>query len=60
MHPGGGKGAAPNRERKVVVHEIPSEIVDQIAEDASDFFLSPALNTVPGVDLLLLAHQNKD
>lgn len=46
------KRTAPNRMGKVVVDEITEDSVAQIAENASNlFFLLPALNTVPGLEL---------
>jgi len=57
MHPGGKKWGTPNRKEKVVIDKITEVIVAQITENASDlFFLSPALNTVSGIELMLIAH----
>ena len=47
----------PNRKGKVVIDEIAEVIVAQITEDALDlFFLSPILNTVSGIELMIIAH----
>lgn len=52
----GKKGGTPNRKGKVVIDKITEVIIAQITEDASDlFFLSPALNTVSGIELIIIA-----
>lgn len=46
----------PNRKGKVVIDKITEVIIAQITEDASDlFFLSLALNTVSGIELMIIA-----